>query len=64
MRMALNMQRAIAELNAKWRNEGIEHPFRVRMGVNTGFCDVGNLDYPVRAREFFARSVVEQQGRS
>ena len=43
MRMALNMQHAIAELNAKWRNEGIEHPFRVRMGVNTGFCDVGNF---------------------
>ena len=42
-RMALDMQRAIAELNAKWRNEGIEHPFRVRMGVNTGFCDVGNF---------------------
>ena len=43
MRMALDMQRGIAELNAKWRNEGIEHPFRVRMGVNTGFCDVGNF---------------------
>lgn len=43
VRMALDMQRSIAELNAKWRNEGIEHPFRVRMGVNTGFCDVGNV---------------------
>ena len=43
MRMALDMQRSIAELNAKWRNEGIEHPFRVRMGINTGFCDVGNF---------------------
>ena len=43
VRMALDMQRAIAELNAKWRNEGIEYPFRVRMGVNTGFCDVGNF---------------------
>src|SRR6516162_3689952 len=43
VRMALDMQRAIAELNAKWRNEGIERPFRVRMGVNTGFCDVGNF---------------------
>jgi adenylate cyclase len=43
IRMALDMQRGIAELNAKWRNEGIEHPFRVRMGVNTGFCDVGNF---------------------
>ena len=43
IRMALDMQRAVAELNAKWRNEGIERPFRVRMGVNTGFCDVGNF---------------------
>lgn len=43
VRMALDMQCAIAELNAKWRNEGIEHPLRVRMGVNTGFCDVGNF---------------------
>jgi adenylate cyclase len=43
IRMAQDMQRAVAELNAKWRNEGIERPFRVRMGVNTGFCDVGNF---------------------
>ncbi|MBV9234303.1 MAG: adenylate/guanylate cyclase domain-containing protein, partial [Xanthobacteraceae bacterium] len=43
MRMALEMQRRIAELNAKWRNEGVENPFRVRMGVNTGFCNVGNF---------------------
>jgi class 3 adenylate cyclase len=43
MRMAFDMQGGIAELNAKWRNEGIEHPFRVRMGINTGFCDVGNF---------------------
>jgi class 3 adenylate cyclase len=43
VRMALDMQRGIAELNAKWRNEGIERPFQVRMGANTGFCDVGNF---------------------
>ena len=57
VRMALDMQSAIAELNAKWRNEGIEHPFRVRMGVNTGFCDVGNfgsaerMDYTIIGAE-------------
>src|SRR6516165_3134795 len=37
------MQGGIAELNARWRNEGVEFPFQVRMGVNTGFCDVGNF---------------------
>jgi adenylate cyclase len=57
MRMALDMQRRIAELNAKWRNEGIEQPFRVRMGVNTGFCNVGNfgssyrMDYTIIGAE-------------
>ena len=57
LRMAIDMQRRIAELNAKWRNEGIEHPFRVRMGVNTGFCNVGNfgssdrMDYTIIGAE-------------
>src|SRR5437762_8402815 len=43
MRMAAQMQQRVAELNAKWRNEGVEYPFRVRMGINTGFCNVGNF---------------------
>src|SRR6202035_336866 len=43
LRMAIEMQDRIAGLNAKWRNAGIEHPFRVRMGINTGFCNVGNF---------------------
>ena len=36
---------------------GIEHPFRVRMGVNTGFCNVGNfgsadrMDYTIIGAE-------------
>ena len=33
----VDMQRRLAELNAKWRSEGVEHPFRVRMGINTGY---------------------------
>src|SRR6516165_11394670 len=51
------MQRGIAELNARWRNQGIEFPFQVRMGINTGFCNVGDfgsaerMDYTVIGAE-------------
>ena len=41
--MAVEMQRRMAELNAKWRSEGIELPFRIRIGINTGYCNVGNF---------------------
>ncbi len=57
LRMALDMQHRIAELNVKWRNEGVEFPFRVRMGINTGFCNVGNfgstdrMDYTIIGAE-------------
>jgi class 3 adenylate cyclase len=57
LRMAAEMQHRVAELNVKWRNEGIEHPFRVRMGINTGFCNVGNfgsadrMDYTIIGAE-------------
>lgn len=43
LKMATEMQRRLAELNVKWRATGMEQPFRVRMGVNTGFCNVGNF---------------------
>jgi class 3 adenylate cyclase len=55
--MALDMQRRLAELNAQWRKRGIEEPFRVRMGINTGFCNVGNfgsddrMDYTIIGAE-------------
>jgi class 3 adenylate cyclase len=57
VRMAIDMQRRLAELNAKWRARGIEQPFRVRMGINTGFCNVGNfgssdrMDYTIIGAE-------------
>jgi class 3 adenylate cyclase len=55
--MAAEMQRRLAELNAKWRKRGIERPFRARMGINTGFCNVGNfgsddrMDYTIIGAE-------------
>ena len=57
LRMAADMQHRLAELNMKWRSEGIENPFRVRMGINTGYCNVGNfgsadrMDYTIIGAE-------------
>jgi adenylate cyclase len=57
LRMALDMQERLSGLNTKWRNVEIEHPFRVRMGINTGFCNVGNfgsadrMDYTIIGAE-------------
>ena len=48
VRMALEMQQRLAALNVKWRQEGVERPFRARMGVNTGYCDVGNFGSATR----------------
>lgn len=43
LRMAYEMQRRLGELNRKWRQDGTQQPFAVRMGINTGFCNVGNF---------------------
>ncbi|WP_150117550.1 adenylate/guanylate cyclase domain-containing protein [Microvirga vignae] len=43
LRMAVDMQQHMEHLNAIWRKRGIETPMCVRMGINTGFCNVGNF---------------------
>ncbi len=43
LRMAVDMQHRMEQLNAVWRKRGIEMPMQVRMGINTGFCNVGNF---------------------
>jgi adenylate cyclase len=51
--MAVAMRQRMAELEAVWRDAGIEKPLQCRMGINTGFCTVGNfgsefrLDYTI-----------------
>jgi len=54
--MAIEMQQRIAELESEWQRAGLERPFRARMGINTGFCTVGNfgsqkrMDYTIIGR--------------
>ncbi len=48
VRMALAMQDRLDELESVWRENGIEHPFRARMGLNTGYCNVGNFGSETR----------------
>jgi class 3 adenylate cyclase len=57
LEMAIEMQARLAELNNEWRRRGIEQPFRARMGINTGYCNVGNfgsedrMDYTIIGAE-------------
>ena len=43
VRMAIAMQARMADLGSEWRGLGLEHPFQLRIGINTGFCTVGNF---------------------
>jgi len=41
--MAIAMRERLRELRSGWRHHLPDHPLRVRMGINTGYCTVGNL---------------------
>jgi class 3 adenylate cyclase/PAS domain-containing protein len=41
--MATAMQRRMRELEQEWRARGLERPFRMRIGISTGFATVGNF---------------------
>lgn len=43
VRMAVAMQRRMRELQDEWRAMGLERPFQLRIGINTGYCTVGNF---------------------
>lgn len=57
VRMAVAMQRRMRDLQAEWRERGQEHVFQLRIGINTGFCTVGNfgsndrVDYTIIGNE-------------
>lgn len=43
VRMAVAMQRRMAVLQQRWATRGFTKPFHMRIGINTGFCNVGNF---------------------
>ena len=66
LRMAIAMQRRLEELNVEWRRRrGLQEPFLVRMGINTGYCNVGNfgsndrMDYTIIGKEVNLASRLE-----
>jgi class 3 adenylate cyclase len=55
--MAITMQQRMQELQSEWLDMGLERPFELRIGINTGFCTVGNfgsadrMDYTIIGNE-------------
>ena len=51
--MALEMRDRMKYLRRQWEAQGVAYPLNIRMGINTGYCTVGNfgsesrLDYTI-----------------
>jgi class 3 adenylate cyclase/PAS domain-containing protein len=66
VRMAIVMQQRMRDLQAQWRERGQEHVFQLRIGINTGFCTVGNfgsdarVDYTIIGNEVNLASRLQQ----
>ena len=43
VKMALKMRDRVSDLQDKWQKQGFADPFVIRMGMNTGYCNVGNF---------------------
>ncbi len=68
VRMAIDMQQRLRNLQAGWREQGlIDRPFEARMGINTGYCTVGNfgsedrMDYTIIGGEVNLAARLEAQ---
>lgn len=66
VRMAIAMQKRMEVLRARWRDMGVHKNFEVRIGINSGFCDVGNfgsslrMEYTIIGREVNLAARLEQ----
>ena len=48
VKMAIAMQRRMAELAGLWQDSGIQTPLQCRIGIHTDYCTVGNFGSPDR----------------
>jgi adenylate cyclase len=67
--MAIDMQKQMKLLRQRWKREGIEHKLEIRIGINTGYCTVGNfgtdtrLDYTILGTDVNLASRLESSCR-
>jgi len=48
VKMAIAMQRRMVDMRAKWMDFGHARPIHMRIGINTGYCNVGNFGSEAR----------------
>jgi len=52
VRMALEMQDRVEGASDRWSRHGLDRPFRIRVGINTGYVSVG--DFGSEGRKLFS----------
>ncbi|MBL0952076.1 MAG: adenylate cyclase, partial [Pseudomonas sp.] len=68
--MAVAMRKHMKVLRQQWRAQGITKPLEIRMGLNTGYCTVGNfgadtrMDYTIIGRDVNLASRLESAAES
>ncbi len=66
VKMAVAMQKRMGELRRRWQEMAIPRAFEIRIGINSGLCDVGNfgsnlrMDYTIIGREVNLAARLEQ----
>ena len=63
--MAIEMRKKMKVLKQQWHRHGVTKPLQIRMGINTGYCTVGNfgaesrMDYTIIGKEVNLASRLE-----